>query len=310
MCAPLLTPEGAPLGILQLDTTDKKQFNQEDIDLLVAVAGQASIALQNAAMHETILAGERLDRDLRLAEQIQKRFIPQEVPEVDGFEFFAHYQAAYEVGGDFYDFIDLPGGRLAVALGDVAGKGVSAALMMAKFSGDARYCILTEDAPGPAADRLNSLLMEAGIEEKFITLCLGVIDPGSRQFTFCSAGHPPILVRRKDGRVEPYGDEISNFPLGILDGSHYPQATVDLQDGDVVLIYSDGATDGRNGRGELYDTSENPRLLQRLAASAGGPGAIGKAILQATREFSAGVRQADDLTLVCFGPVARPASKA
>lgn len=303
MCAPLLTPDATTLGILQLDTTDKRQFNQEDLDLLVAVAGQASIAIQNASMHETILARERLDRDLRLAEQIQKRFIPQDVPHPTGYEFFAHYQAAYEVGGDFYDFVELPGNRLAVALADVAGKGVSAALMMAKFSADARYCLLAENEPGRAADRLNELLMKAGIEEKFITLCLGVLDLECSRFTFCSAGHPPIFVKRRSGKVELVGDDISNLPLGILDDSHYPQASVDLQAGDVVMIYSDGATDGRNNRGELYDTAEKPRLLQRFTTAVGGPEAVGKAIVQDTREYSAGVRQADDLTLVCFGPV-------
>lgn len=303
MCAPLLTPDGTPLGILQLDTTDKRQFNQEDLDLLVAVAGQASIALQNATMHEAILTRERLDRDLRLAEQIQRRFIPQELPVAAGYEFFAHYQSAYEVGGDFYDFVELPGSRLAMALGDVAGKGVSAALMMAKFSADARYCLLSENEPGRAADKLNELLIKARIEEKFITLCLGVLDLAGRRFTFSSAGHPPIFVRRHGGKVEMIGDAISNLPLGILEGLTYPQVTVELEVGDVVLIYSDGATDGRNNLGELYDTAEKPRLLQRFHTAVGGPEAVGRAIVQDTREYSAGVRQADDLTLVCFGPV-------
>src|SRR4051812_6254514 len=104
------------------------------------------------------LARERVDRDLRLAEQVQKRFLPQSVPKVAGYQFFAHYLPAYEVGGDYYDFVTLPGNRVAIALGDVAGKGVAAALMMAKFSGDTRYCILTEDAPAAAADALNQLL--------------------------------------------------------------------------------------------------------------------------------------------------------
>ena len=113
-------------------------------------------------MHETLLERERLDRDLKLAEQVQKRFLPQSVPKVPGFEFFAHYHPAYEVGGDYYDFVPLPDNRLAIALGDVSGKGVAAALMMAKFSGDTRYCILTENAPGPAANELNTPALRRG----------------------------------------------------------------------------------------------------------------------------------------------------
>lgn len=304
MCAPLLTPDGTALGILQLDTTDRKQFVQDDLDLLVAVAGQASIAVQNAAMHESLISRERIERDLRLAEQVQRRFIPQTVPKVPGYEFYAHYQAAFEVGGDYYDFAPLPGNRLAIAVGDVAGKGVAAALMMAKFSGDTRYCILTENEPGPAADALNSLLYEAGLEERFITLCLGVLDIEAHRFTFCSAGHLPVFVRRANGELHTYGADISGFPLGILPTSNYKQGQIDLAPGDVVVLYSDGATDGRNKQDELYDTSENPRLRNRIQATAGPPEVMGKSIVQDVREFSAGNYQADDITIVCFGPLA------
>ncbi len=149
MCVPLLTPDGQALGILQLDTSDRRQFLQDDLDVLEAVARQAAIAVQNASMHESLLERERVDRDLNLAQQVQKRFLPQSVPKVAGYEFFAHYHPAYEVGGDYYDFVPLPFDRWAMAVGDVSGKGVAAALMMAKFSGDTRYCVLTENAPRP-----------------------------------------------------------------------------------------------------------------------------------------------------------------
>jgi serine phosphatase RsbU (regulator of sigma subunit)/pSer/pThr/pTyr-binding forkhead associated (FHA) protein len=304
MCVPLLTPDSQPLGILQLDTSDRKQFGQEDLDLLVAVASQAAIAIQNARMHEDLLARERLDRDLRLAEQVQKRFLPQGVPEVAGFQFFAHYNAAYEVGGDYYDFVPLGMGRLAVALGDVSGKGVAAALMMAKFSGDTRYCILTEGAPGPAADALNGLLCAAGIEEKFITMSLGVLDLASRRLTLCSAGHLPVLIRRASGQVEEVGPAIAGFPLGILVESQYRQVDVTLEPGDVVVVYSDGVTDARNPANDPYDSTVNHRLTRRVADSPGGPEAVGRAILQEIREFSAGQKQFDDITLVCYGPTA------
>lgn len=304
MCAPMLTPDGQALGILQLDTSNRKQFSQEDLDLLVAVASQAAIFVQNAVMHEGLMERERLDRDLRLAEQVQKRFLPQSTPTHEGWEFFAHYHPAYEVGGDFYDFVPLPGDRLAIALGDVSGKGIAAALMMAKFSGDARYCILTENAPAPAADALNDLLYAAGIEERFITLSLVVLETAAHQLTLCSAGHPPIFVKRASGAVEEVGEEIAGFPLGIVPGSSYKQTQVTLAPGDVVVIYSDGVTDSRSVKEELYESKENRRLLRRVTEVKGGPGDVGRAILQEIREFSAGHKQADDITLVCFGPLA------
>ncbi|AMV37571.1 SpoIIE family protein phosphatase [Planctomyces sp. SH-PL62] len=302
MCVPMLTPNGEAVGIIQLDTSDRKQFHQEDLDVLAAVAGQAAIAIQNAQLHESLLERERLNRDLKLAEQVQKRFLPQEVPQIAGYEFFAHYEPAYEVGGDYYDFVPLSHGRLAVALGDVSGKGVAAALMMAKFSGDTRYCILTENDPGAAAAELNALLFSAGIEEKFITLSLCVLDARRGVLSLASAGHLPIIVRRADGRVEEVGEDIAGFPLGIVQGAEYRQDEVRLEPGDVVVVYSDGVTDSRNLQEQLYDCRDDRRLLRRIAESPGGPEAVGKAILQDIREYSLGHVQADDITLVCFGP--------
>ncbi len=303
MCVPLLTPDNKALGILQLDTSDRRQFNEDDLDVLAAVASQAAISVQNAAMHESSLERERLNRDLKIAEQVQKKFLPQGVPTVPGYEFFAFYQPTYEVGGDYYDFVPLPSDRMALALGDVSGKGVAAALMMAKFSGDTRYCILTENAPAPTATRLNSLLCAAGIEDKFITLGLCVLDAPSRRLTLTSAGHTPVLVRRADGRVEEVGQEVSGIPLGIMEDSVYEQVEVQLNPGDVVVLYSDGVTDARSPADELYDSHHNHRLLKRVAQSSGGPAAVGRAILQDIREFSAGHAQADDITLMCLGPM-------
>jgi phosphoserine phosphatase RsbU/P len=305
MCVPLVTPDKEALGIIQLDTSDRKQFNQEDLDVLAAVAGQAAISIQNAAMHESLLERERLNRDLKLAEQVQKRFLPQNEPTFPGFEFFSHYDPAYEVGGDYYDFVPLPDDRLAIAVGDVSGKGVAAALMMAKFSGDTRYCILTENAPAAASNELNTLLFSAGIEEKFITLSLSVLDVKRRTLTLASAGHLPVLVRRSNGTVEEVGEDIAGFPLGIIPEADYKQTEVKLNPGDVVAVFSDGVTDARNLREELYDSRENRRLIRKLADTQGGPELVGRAILQEIREFSSGHVQVDDITLICFGPLAR-----
>jgi len=302
MCVPLLTPDNKALGILQLDTSDRRQFNEDDLDVLAAVASQAAISIQNASMLESLLERERLNRDLKIAEQVQKRFLPQGVPTVPGYEFFAFYQPTYEVGGDYYDFVPLTADRMALALGDVSGKGVAAALMMAKFSGDTRYCMMTENAPAPTATRLNSLLCAAGIEDKFITLSLCVLDAPTRKLTLTSAGHTPVLIRRADGRVDEVGQEVSGLPLGIMEDSVYQESEVQLNQGDVVVIYSDGVTDARSPGDELYDSQNNHRLLKRVAQSSGGPVEVGRAILQDIREFSAGHSQADDITLVCLGP--------
>src|SRR5262249_26378038 len=273
------TPDREALGIIQLDTSDRKQFHQEDLDVLAAVASQASIAIQNAAMHESLLERERLKRDLNLAEQVQKRFLPQTVPAIPGFEFFAQYDPAYEVGGDYYDFVPLPQDRLALAVGDVSGKGVAAALMMAKFSGDTRYCILTENSPASAANELNSLLFAAGIEEKFITLSLSVLDTQRRTLSLTSAGHLPVLIRRAGGTVGGSGGEVAGVPPRGIPPPGSQRTEVKLYPGDVVAVFSDGVTDARNLREELYESREHRRLLRKVAETQGSPEAVGRAIL-------------------------------
>jgi len=302
MCVPLLTPDNKALGILQLDTSDSRQFNEDDLDLLAAVASQAAISIQNAASLESLLARERLDRDLKIAEQVQKRFLPRKVPTIAGYEFFAHYQPTYQVGGDYYDFVHLDDNRIALAVADVSGKGVAASLMMAKFSGDTRFCVMAENAPAAAATRLNNLFCAAGIEDKFITLGLCVLDASTRKLTSASAGHTPILIRRADGRVDEVGQDIVGLPLGVMEDTEYQETEVQLDPGDVLILYSDGVTDARSRADELYDSSSNHRLLTRLAQSSGGPAAVGRSILQDIREFSADNSQADDITLVCVGP--------
>jgi serine phosphatase RsbU (regulator of sigma subunit) len=304
MCVPLLTPDREALGILQLDASDRKQFQQEDLDVLAAVASQAAIAIQNAQMHESLLERERANRDLKLAEQVQKRFLPQSVPAIAGFEFFAHYDPAYEVGGDYYDFVPLPNIRLAVAVGDVSGRGISSALVMTYCSLTTRSCILSENAPAEAANELNRRLWSAGIEEKFATLILGVLDIPKRILSLISAGHVPVLIRRASGKVDEIGEEIAGWPLGIIPESDYKQTEVNVNPGDVVAIFSDGVTDARNLREELYESRNNRRLLRKLAETQGGPEAVGYAIMQDIREFSSGHEQVDDITLVCFGPIA------
>ena len=308
MCVPLLTPDGQALGILQVDTRDRKQFKQEDLDLLLALASQFAIAVQYSRMHENLIERERVELDLEQAKEIHRLFLPKSVPDLPGYEFFAFYLPAYAIGGDFYDFVELPNNRLALALGDVSGKGIAAALMMAKFSGSTRQCFLTKNEPGPAAEALNNMVCDAAIDERFITMCLGVLDVDSRELTLASAGHPSALIRRADGTVEEVGDDFGGLFLGFSHHTAYDEGKVDLNPGDVVVIYSDGVSEAARKTNtpvpttEFYDTTSNRRLLTRVAQTTGGPASVGRAILQDIRDFTAGQPQSDDITLICFGP--------
>src|SRR5262245_853962 len=201
MCAPLSSQDGKAFGVIQLDTQDRnKKFTQDDLKLLLGVAAQASIAMENAQMHEARLAQERLTRDLELARQVQRGFLPQNPPAAAGYEFFGYYEPALSVGGDYYDFIELPGKRTAALIGDVAGKGVPAALLMAKISADAKFCMLTQSNPAKAVTELNAKMSAAGLAERFVTLAACVLDQNTHKVTLVNAGHPsPLLYHSSTG---------------------------------------------------------------------------------------------------------------
>jgi serine phosphatase RsbU (regulator of sigma subunit) len=246
------------------------------------------------------LAHERLKLDLELAREVQHGFLPLRPPEVPGYEFFAHYESAYEVGGDYYDFIPLPRQRLAVLLGDVAGKGVAAALLMAKLSADARFCMLTEPDPAAAVTRLNALLNRSGISEGFVTLVAAVLDPASHTVTLVNAGHPsPLIYRRATRTVEDATrSEVVGFPIGVLDGYEYASCQVSLQPGDCILAFTDGVT-------EAMDVNNVQLRRKGVYAAAQGeacsPRALGERVVQVVKQFAAGRSQHDDIALVGFG---------
>ena len=245
-----------------------------------------------------------LANELMAAGEVQHRLLPRSWPEVAGYAFFAYYRAAHEVGGDFYDLAAMPDGRVGVALGDVSGKGVPAALIMAKFSGETRLALRSAGEPAAAAEALNRELCAVGIDERYITLSLAALDPSAGRLHVCSAGHPPMLLRRAGGGVEAPGRDGGCLPLGILPDAEYRQFEVDIHPGDVAVVYSDGVTDARDSRGDLFDSCEHPRLRRILERTTGGPEAVGETILDALQAFSRGQPQADDLTLVCLGRLA------
>jgi len=302
MCVPLVTAGDRTYGVIQLDTQDRsKKFNKGDLEMLLGVASQASIALDNARMHVEAVARERLERDLKLAHDVQLSFLPQKLPEVPGYEFHAFYRPAYMVGGDYYDFIPLPNRRVAMTLGDVAGKGVSAALLMAKVSSEARFCFLTEPDPAKVMAKLNDLLVEQCVRmERFVTLAAVVLDPSSHLATLVNAGHlSPLLYRHVGGTFqECVPRKHSGLALGIMESYPYEAVQVVLQPGDALLIYTDGVTDAANMRDEMFSAKGVTAALQ--GASSGSPKGLIERLLKAVEQHTAGAQQNDDITLAAL----------
>jgi serine phosphatase RsbU (regulator of sigma subunit) len=221
---------------------------------------------------------------------------------VAGYDFFAHYQPAQVVGGDYYGFIPLPQGRLAVALGDVAGKGISAALLMAKLSSDARYCFLAEPNPGQAVSRLNDLLFEfTSPMDRFVTLSAAVLDPARHTVTLVSAGHPsPQLIRKGQTTLQDaVPRSTAGLPLGMVAGSVYNSCQISLEPGDILLLFSDGITDALDVRNNPFGMKGVERVV--AAAGSGTAPALGERTIKAVEQHATNREAHDDLTLVSLG---------
>jgi serine phosphatase RsbU (regulator of sigma subunit) len=300
MCAPLVGGDSKAFGVIQLDTQDRsKKFTQEDLKFLLGVSNQASIALENAKFHEDMVARERLKREVELAHQVQLSFLPRKLPEAAGYEFFAHYEPALEVGGDYYDFVPLAGGKLAIAVGDVAGKGIPAALLMAKLSSDTRFCLLTEANPGQAISTLNTLLYpHTSPMDRFVTLTACVLDPKTHVVTLVSAGHPPPMIYRQaaGSLADSMPRSVPGLPLGMMEDFGYESCQVALQPGDALLFFSDGVPDAVNVRNVPFGNQGIHAVLE-----SGGPMSargFGERLVKAVKQHAAGRSPHDDITLV------------
>jgi serine phosphatase RsbU (regulator of sigma subunit)/pSer/pThr/pTyr-binding forkhead associated (FHA) protein len=309
MCVPLATQDGKPLGVIQLDSQDRtKKFSQDDLKFLICVAAQAGIALENARMHETILNQQKLEEENRAASRVQRGFLPQSFPLLPGYEFFAHYTAARTVGGDYYDFIPLPDGRLAVLLGDVSGKGVPAALLMARLSGEARVSMLTQPDVAAAVTHLNDQLMQANLEDRYVTLSAAVIDPKAHRVELVSAGHlSPWVYRRATGALEKVFEKNNgDFPVGWVPGHVYAACPVRLDPGDSLLVYTDGIEDAQPDSGQRFTEDGVVRTVGTIrdALDVVTARELGARIVQAVQAHVGSHPQFDDIALVCFGRVA------
>ena len=299
MCAPLIDGQGTAMGVIQLDTMDQRQrFQKDDLDVLASIASQAAIAIDNAELHEAQLVQRAMARELELAHKVQRGLLPPAPPKVSGYHFFDFYESANQVGGDYYDYVELPGGRVAIVLGDVSGKGVSAALVMAKLSGEVRFDLASAPKAGEALNRINTSFCRSGWEDRFVTFVIAILDPTNHELTVANAGHMPPLLRRADGEVMAVGEDVSGVPLGVSDDSRYEQITQKLSPGDVVTLFTDGISEAMNETGELYTIE---RLETQLSLPAKNLSEIGRQILDDVKRFVGTRSQSDDMCLACFG---------
>jgi serine phosphatase RsbU (regulator of sigma subunit) len=296
ICAPLVGKNGKSLGVIQLATNGLKgQFSHNDLDMLVSVTSQVTLAVENAKLHSVLLSRRDVERDLAFATQVQLGFLPNERPDIPGYAFHEYYEAAQSVGGDYFDYISLSETRVAVALGDVAGKGVPAALLMARLYSAARFHLLTESSLPKAFQGLNDEIASSALGHRFITYIVAVLDGQNNEITIANAGHLPALVKSADGKVRLIGQHDGGMPLGIAPGQQFHETKASLAVGDTLLLYTDGITEAMNSKNELYGSDG---LEKYLSTASDNVEEVINGVVSDVEQFSGGRTQRDDICMV------------
>jgi serine phosphatase RsbU (regulator of sigma subunit) len=288
--------KGEPIGVLRLYSPEPKRFYEDDIQLARAVASQCAVAITNAKLLAEAIEGARMAEQMRLAGIIQRRMIPEKPPRIAGLDISATYIPCFEVGGDLYDFLKVNDNRIIVAISDVMGKGIPAALMMSCFRGAVRAYADTEsekDIIKYVVNKLNKMACRECRDGEFITLFYAAIDVKDMAVTYCSCGHEPTMLIR-DGEITEL--EKGGLVLGVDCHAEYEIETVGLKDGDCLLFYTDGLVDAANFCGEFWGRE---RLLESAKKYAGGSvEQIVKNILGHRRRFVGLASQSDDTSVI------------
>jgi len=279
------------IGVLYLDSREKGSFlSNSTRGALETLATEAAVAIENARLYRETMEKAKLEPEMRIAAEIQQALLPKAGHSGAYFRTAASSIPCRSIGGDFYDYVDLPSGGFGFALGDVAGKGPPAALLSAMMQGIFAAQAATSDTPSETIARVNLALYKRGIESRFVTLMYGTLEPDGR-LTYCNAGHnPPLIVGTGGVRRLEVGGPI----VGLFEKATFEEETVTLAPGDVLLVFSDGVSEALSSEGEEYGEE------RILAIAHGHPGAAPNDVLQAmfadVRGFTKGAPQSDDIT--------------
>jgi sigma-B regulation protein RsbU (phosphoserine phosphatase) len=293
IAAPLVL-KGRTIGVFNLESNMDDAYHEGHLELLRAFASQAAVAIERARLTNELLERRRLEKELAIAREIQLSFLPKSAPAPPGFDIAGTSLPHDEVGGDYYDFIPVTDTRLGLAIADVSGKGIPAALIMAGFRMSLLAEIRNEFAIRAVMRKVNSLLYESTDRDKFVTAFYSVLDYKNRVLTFSNAGHNPPVLLRGGGAVE-YLTE-GGVALGVLPDAHYDDRPVVLYPGDVLVMYTDGVSEAESPTGEQFGRTRLERVVERLSSRSAQE--IVDGVVESVLEWTAARGQNDDLTLM------------
>ena len=294
MAVPMLSGDQV-IGVFNIENDRANAYDEEAQSLLEAFASQASIAIQNARLFDDARRSRALDRELEVAGEIQRALLPRAVPETPGLSLAVYSEPSREVGGDFYDFIPFSDKQLGVAVGDVVGKGIPAALTMASlYTSFHEYANYYVYLPSYVIGHVNEVLYEVTSADRFATLFYGIANMQEMTFVYCNAGHPPPLLCRKSG--ETVNLYTGGLIVGSFEDASFDDGRVRLVEGDVVVLYSDGLIEKSNERDEIFGID---RLEQAIKDCHACPvDEIRDHVIDVWRSFVGNGRQDDDTTMI------------
>jgi phosphoserine phosphatase RsbU/P len=260
MIAPIIVNEEV-IGVFDLESDDLNAYTEDDRQILLLLASQVAIIVEKAVLHEQLVEKKRLEAQLEVARQVQLALLPDRDPVVEGFDISAYNFSTEEVSGDYYDFVKPYDDHVGLVIADVSGKGVPASLLMAFLRASLRAAIHIGYAPNVAAAKVNYLLWESIEQHQFVTAFYGMLDATNRTLAFVNAGHNPLLVLSGDGSHRFV--ERGGLPLGLFRDTRYYEYYLPIDAGQVLVLYTDGATEATSPEGEEYGRD---RLVKAVIA--------------------------------------------
>jgi sigma-B regulation protein RsbU (phosphoserine phosphatase) len=295
LVAPVRDKNGRVTGVIQLLNKEGEGFGQDDIDFLHDISVPAAIALDNARLHKESLLRQRLEKDLQLARTIQRSLLPEEPPQVDGFDIAVRYEASQQVGGDYYDFIRLSNDTLMVVVADVEGKGAASAMVMSNVQATLHTLARHVHSLEGILFNLNERVIESTRSGKYMTMFLGLIDVPRRGIHYINAGHvAPLLVR--EDRVIPLNE--GSPVVGLLPGTRYRRGHAKLATGDIVIACTDGISEAAGSSEEEYGAERLGRAVQARRSQSATQ--IVNELFTEILDFSIGATHPDDKILMAI----------
>ena len=293
LCVPIKNRGERVVGVLQLLNKTNGSFGSRDLEFLNGISDHMAIAMENATLHMELLEKQRMEQELALGREIQSRLLPSAPVDVRGVELAALSLPCYEVGGDYFDFLELPDGDLGLAIGDVSGKGVSAALIMSSVQAALRVAAPIEDDLARLVARLNALIFRSARGRKYATFFFGRYSPSTGMLRYVNAGHnPPYIVSAE--RLTEIGS--TGRPIGLLPESSYTEGTIELPHGSTLFLYTDGLNEAADPDEAEFGNEELRALF--LAQGNAPTNEIPSRVLDAVTAFERGAKATDDKTIV------------